>query len=154
DGRRATTVRLAAQLADGLTASMPEDEAEPADADRIASLHADRVLRVQDGRLGFDHPLLADWSKRQYLVARENEIAAELNTDTRRDNPGWHRGLGLYGLRLLEQRKDVKAFISLLKSLEVEGNPTSCGDSLLASVVKATDPTAVLDTLWPIFRND
>ena len=32
---------------------MPEDEADPADADRIASLHADRVLRVQDADEAF-----------------------------------------------------------------------------------------------------
>jgi hypothetical protein len=121
DGRRPTTVRLAARLADDLAASIPEDEIDPAEADRIAALHADRVLRVQDGRLAFDHPLLADWSKRQSLVGRGNQVADDLTSNKRRDNPAWHRGLTLYGLRLIEQRKDMQAFMSLLNALEPDG---------------------------------
>lgn len=154
DGRRPTVVRLAARLADDLAASIPEDEVDPAEADRVAALHADRVLRVQDGRLAFEHPLLADWSKRQYLVGRENQVADDLKSNVRRDNPAWHRGLTLYGLRLIEQRKDVGAFMSLLNALEPDGEATSCGDSLLASVVTATDPAAVLDALWPALSED
>ena len=154
DGRRPTTVRLAARLADDLAASIPEDEIDPAEADRIAALHADRVFRVQDGRLAFDHPLLADWSKRQYLVGRGNQVADDLTSNKRRDNPAWHRGLTLYGLRLIEQRKDMRAFMSLLNALEPDGNATSCGDSLLASVVTATDPAAALDALWPALSKD
>jgi hypothetical protein len=139
DGRRPTIVRLAARLADDLAASIPEDEVDPAEADRVAALHADRILRVLDGRLAFDHPLLADWSKRQYLVRRGNQVADDLKSNARRDNPAWHRGLTLYGLRLVEQRKDAQAFMSLLNALEPDGGTTSCGDSLLASVVTATD---------------
>jgi len=48
----------------------------------------------------------------------------------------------------------VQAFVSLLNALEPDGEPTSRGDSLLASAVTATDPPAVLDTLWPILSND
>jgi hypothetical protein len=154
DGRRPTVVRLAARLADDLATSIPEDEIDPAEADRVAALHADRILRVQDGRLAFDHPLLADWSKRQYLVGRENLVADDLTSNKRRDNPAWHRGLTLYGLRLVEQRKDVQAFLSLLNALEPNDKATSCGDSLLASVVTATDPASVLDTLWPALSED
>src|SRR5208282_1467022 len=54
DGRRAMVVGLAAQLADALADSMPEDELDPATVDRAASLCKDRVLRTQDGRIGFD----------------------------------------------------------------------------------------------------
>lgn len=154
DGRRPTVVRLAARLADDLAASIPEDEVDPAETDRVAALHADRVLRIQDGRLAFDHPLLADWSKRQYLIGRENQVADQLKSDARLDNPAWHRGLTLYGLRLIEQRKDEQAFVSLLNALETDGEATSCGDSLLASVVTATDPSAVLDALWPALSED
>lgn len=152
DGRRSTLVRLAARLADEFAPSLPEDVADPADAERIAALHADRILRIQDGRIAFDHPLLADWSKRQYLIARENKIVEELKSNTRRDNPAWHRGLALFGLRLIEQRKDAQGFISLLNALEPDGGPTSCGDSLLASVVTAIDPVALLDRLWPFLN--
>ncbi len=154
DGRRPTAVRLAARLADELSASIPEDEVDPADGERVAALHADRVLRVQDGRLAFDHPLLADWSKRQHLVGRGNQVADYLTSNNRRDNPSWHRGITLYGLRLIEQKKDTQAFLALLNALEPDGEASSCGDSLLASVMAATDPAAVLDALWPALTED
>ncbi len=65
------------------------------------------------------------------------------------------RGTG--GLRFMasgssSRRETVQAFVAFLNALEPDGDATSCGDSLLASVMTATDPAAVLDALWPALR--
>lgn len=98
--------QIAARMADDLTSEVSPDATDvPAAA--IESLIKRRVLsRTPDGRLRFDHDLLADWSRVMHLRSLGDAVLDFMRS--RAENPPWLRAIRLLSQHWLERTADLE----------------------------------------------
>ncbi|MGF7192206.1 hypothetical protein JOE11_005284 [Robbsia andropogonis] len=104
-------------------------------------------LSTSDSRIRFAHDLFGDWARLHILTAHADEFLHFI--EKRIVSPLWHRAIRLYGVFLLENRKDVQGWRALRNSLIESGN-ASAADLLLEAVIFSANPAGQLSTL----RND
>jgi hypothetical protein len=103
---------LATKMAKELTTELSPDAAEgPAEA--VETLIKKRVLRrTRDGRLRFDHDLLADWSRVMHLRSLGESVFTFMRANTQ--NPPWLRAIRLLSHHLLERTSDFERWRSIV----------------------------------------
>ena len=97
---------VAIRMAHDLTTEVSPDAADGS-AEPVESLIRRRVLRrTRDGRLRFDHDLLADWSRVMHLRSLGDGALAFMRSNT--ENPPWLRAIRLFSQHLLERAPDLE----------------------------------------------
>ncbi|MDB6121417.1 MAG: hypothetical protein JWQ71_410 [Pedosphaera sp.] len=145
--------KLATRMANELTTEVSPDVAEgPADA--VESLIKRRVLRrTSDGRLRFDHDLLADWSRVMHLRTLGDGALTVMRANV--DNPPWLRAIRLLSQHWLERASNRDQWRSVVTQCSRQpevGEDPSAGDlqvldALLEGIAYCTEAQRVLDSL-------
>jgi hypothetical protein len=138
--------KLAILQADGLRNYIPEDEIIGESFEALDQLTAARICRRVDEQVGFDHALFADWARQRVLVGHAQDISTFLRDRT--SSPMWHQAIRLYGLYLLEQKRDPVTWLATARSFFTEGLEVA-GDCILESAVFAAEAEQFLEQLWP-----
>ena len=140
-------------MADDLTSEVSPDVIEgPAEA--VESLIKNRVLRrTRDGRLRFDHDLLADWSRVMHLRSLGDSALTFMRTNT--ENPPWLRAIRLFSQHLLERSPDLGRWRSTVSACSViakggkepPANDLQVLDAWLEGIAYCTDSLRVLNSV-------
>lgn len=155
DGRmRARLARLLAEKqADAVSSSIPEDAFQVSDVQPLDSLLADRICRVADERITFEHDLYGDWARLRLLVSKD-DVRSYLKDEGRLSSPLWHRAIRLYGMHLLERGPDLARWRAAFDAFNGEGLDVA-QDLLLESIVFAATPDPFLERMAPdLLRNE
>ena len=128
----------------------------------VSSLVRNRVLRcTRDGRLSFDHDLLADWSRVKYLRSLGDDALTFMRIHA--ENPPWLRAIRLLSQHLLERTADFESWRAVIntcsanqkKNEEPSAENLQVLDLWLEGIAYCVDAGKVLDNLKPdLFRND
>jgi hypothetical protein len=152
---------LGMQMANALVTEVsPDIVTGPADA--VDALIHNRVLRrTQDGRLRFDHDLLADWSRVMHLRSLGEDVYDFMLHHT--ENPPWSRAIRLLSQHLLERVADLERWRTVVKSCSITENagdePAAQNlqvlDAWLEGIAYCGEATKVLDSLKAdLFANE
>ena len=128
--------QLAEQQALQLTQEISQREFATADLAILDTLEIERICYRKNGRIGFSHDLIADWSRQRLLLSETGGPQKFLLS--RLDSPVWHRAIMLFGLDLLERRKDIETWASLLSVTDL------LADLMLDAVIYAAHLESVL----------
>ena len=144
---------LGMKMADALVTEVSPDGVKgPADA--VDALIHNRVLRrTQDGRLRFDHDLLADWSRVMHLRSLGQEVFEFMLAHA--ENPPWLRAIRLLSQHLLERTADLEQWRAIVKSCsatksardEPPAQNLQVLDAWLGGIAYCAEARKVLDTL-------
>jgi hypothetical protein len=106
--------QIAARMADDLTSEVSPDATDvPAAA--LETLIRKRVLsRTVDGRLRFDHDLLADWSRVMHLRSLGETVLDFMRS--RAENPPWLRAIRLLSQHWLERSADLERWRAVVNA--------------------------------------
>jgi len=137
---------LAGQQADTGLFETPITELESADVAQIAPLSNTGICGRHEERVSFKHDLVGDWARQRSILAHVDTVVAYL--ERRVIQPHWHRAIRLYGLHLLEQRKDTTEWRDALTQLPF------AQDLLLDSTVFAANGLALLERVWADLESD
>lgn len=153
--------QLAARMADELCTELAPDAVAGAETAATA-LVRNRVLRTtRDGRLRFDHDLLADWSRVMFLRALGAKALDFMRTHA--ENPPWLRAVRLLSQHNLERISDFenwRAVVALCsaspnKDKDPPAENLSVLDSWLEGIAYCADVAQILDRLKAdLFAND
>ena len=146
---------LSRQMADELVTEVsPDAVGGPADAVNVL-IHNQVLRRTQDGRIRFDHDLLADWSRVMLLRSLGSEVFDFMVAHT--ENPPWLRAIRLLSQHLLERAADLERWRTVVKSCTAkkgkEDDPPAQSlqvlDAWLEGIAYCAEARNVLDTLKP-----
>jgi|CZKV01.1.fsa_nt_gi energy-coupling factor transporter ATP-binding protein EcfA2 len=153
--------QLASRMADELCTELAPDAVAGAEA-AAATLVRNRVLyRTRDGRLRFNHDLLADWSRVMHLRSLGRDALDFMRTHA--ENPPWLRAIRLLSQHMLERTADFDQWRAVVatcstKPKENEEPPAEnlqILDPWLEGVAYCVDAKTILDRLKPeLFSND
>jgi nucleoside phosphorylase len=105
---------LAAYLADSL-ASEASPDAVAHDHESTDSLIKRQILtRTVEGRIRFDHDLLADWSRVMHLRSLGSDVLTFIREHS--ENPPWLRAVRLFSQHLLERASDHERWKTMVDS--------------------------------------
>jgi hypothetical protein len=152
---------LANRMADDLTTEVsPDVFAGPADA--VENLLKTAVLRrTRDGRLRFDHDLLADWSRVMHLRSLSNGALDFMRGHT--ENPPWLRAIRVLSQHLLERASDIERWRSVVafcttrgkKNEETPAADLQVLDAWLEGIAHCADAFRVIESLQAdLFSNN
>lgn len=115
--------QVAAQMADDLASEVSPDVTDvPAAA--LETLIRNRVLsRTSDGRLRFDHDLLADWSRVMHLRSLGDSVLDFMRS--RVENPPWLRAIGLLSQHWLDRSSDLERWRVVVNACTAATKDTS-----------------------------
>lgn len=126
---------LSAKMADDLTSELSPDAVE-APAVAVEALLQRRVLsRTKDGRLRFEHDLLADWSRVMHLRSLGDGATEFMRTHV--ENPPWLRAIRLFSQHLLERGADLARWRAVLAACQPD---LSKRDQSQAENLQVIDP--------------
>jgi hypothetical protein len=143
--------QLAARMADELTTELPPDAAAGAE-EAASTLVRKRVLsRTRDGRLRFDHDLLADWSRVMHLRSLGHAALAFMRVHT--ENPPWLRAIRLLSQHLLDRTGDLERWRTVVAECsaapkdqeEPSAESLQVLDAWLEGIVYSANPARILD---------
>jgi len=142
---------LATHLADSLASDASPDVVAH-DHEATDSLIKRQILsRTDDGRIRFDHDLLADWSRVMHLRSLGSDVLTFIREHS--ENPPWLRAVRLFSQHLLERASDHDRWQTIVDSCRVvppgQKGPTSQDlqilDTWLEGIAYCSDPTALLE---------
>lgn len=120
----------------------------------LPDLESVGIIRIQEGKVRFTHDLIGDWSRLQTLIALPPfRPPSELRE--RAENPRWHNGIRLYGIRSLERSSDSRTWFELIRQIDdasVLGRLAAA--LLLESVAFANNAYQLLERTWPHLSSD
>ena len=153
--------QLASRMADELCTELAPDAVSGAEA-AAAALVRNRVLfRTRDGRLRFNHDLLADWSRVMHLRSLGGNALDFMRTHA--ENPPWLRAIRLLSQHMLERTADFDQWRAIVKtcSTKPKENEEPSAENLqildpwLEGIAYCVDAKTILDRLKPeLFSND
>lgn len=153
--------QLASRMADELCTELPPDTVAGAEAS-AAALVRTRVLRTtRDGRLRFDHDLLADWSRVMHLRSLGDKVLDFMRTHA--ENPPWLRAIRLLSQHHLERIADIESWRAIVAACSVRSmedkepaaENLSVLDSWLEGIAYCTDVNQILhDLRTDLFDNN
>ncbi|HCH5818798.1 TPA: hypothetical protein NK012_000474 [Vibrio parahaemolyticus] len=143
--RNVILMRLAEMQADKLRFSIPITDFHCSEVAIFDELESSGILII-DGHSNvlFAHDLFADWARLRLLQSKEDDLLEFLQS--RIDSPLWLRAIRLLGIELLDTKRDVLGWKTLLRSLQETGGE-STADLLLDSIVFAVDSKTHLELL-------
>lgn len=134
--------KMAEVQADQLSSATPRDSFESSDLATLRALEQDRICRVVNEKVAFEHDLLSDWSRLRLLLAHSDELHRYMQP--RVTSPLWHRAVRLYAMHLLEHG-DLAAWRSHVSATgETE---EALGDLFLDAAFLTANAFAVLESL-------
>lgn len=146
---------LSKHMADELVTEVsPDAISGPADA--VNALIQNRVLRrTQDGRIRFEHDLLADWSRVMHLRSLGPAVFDFMVAHT--ENPPWLRAIRLLSQHFLERATDLEQWRAVVKSCTAgkskDNDPPAQNlqvlDAWLEGIAYCAEARNVLDILKP-----
>ncbi len=143
--------KLAIHLADALTSEASPDVVKR-DHEAINSLIKKQILsRTKDGRIRFDHDLLADWARVMHLRSLGPDVLEFMREHS--ENPPWLRAVRLFSQHLLERTSEHDRWQSIVDSCRVvppeQKEPTSHDlqilDTWLEGIAYCSEPAALLE---------
>ncbi|MEK6289268.1 MAG: hypothetical protein AABO57_26450 [Acidobacteriota bacterium] len=144
---------LAEKQGDDLRAQTSSGTFPIADQTSVSGLVRDRICRMRDEQLSFDHDLYGDWARQRILLSYADSLSEYLSH--RMTSPLWHRALRLYSLHLLELEPNLTRWRNLLNSFASDdGKGTLEQDLILESTIFAANPESILERLWADLAND
>lgn len=118
-----------------------------AEQSSVSELAQDRICRLRDEKVSFEHDLFGDWARQRILLSFADSLPQYLAH--RMTSPLWHRALRLYSLHLIEQEPELTLWRSLLDTFgSGDGKGTLEQDLILESAIFAANPQAILERLW------
>lgn len=141
---------LATHLADSL-ASEASPDVVALDHEATDTLINRQILsRTNDGRIRFDHDLLADWSRVMHLRSLGDDVLAFIRVHS--ENPPWLRAVRLFSQHLLERASDHDRWQTIVESSravapdqkEPESRDLQILDTWLEGIAYCSDPSALL----------
>jgi hypothetical protein len=143
---------LAERTADLGQSSVPRSELSVSELEPAQGLIQDRICVEAEERIGFSHGLYADWARQRFLIGHESTLRSTVAP--RLALPSWQRAVRLYGLHLLEQ-KGIAAWQEAFAALASGQDGLPLGqDLLLEAAIFASDPSKLLESLWPVLSSD
>lgn len=145
--------KLAVRMANDLTSEVSPDAAE-GPSDSVETLIKRRVLRcTQDGRLRFDHDLLADWSRVMHLRSLGDDVVVFMRDHA--ENPPWLRAIRLLSQHLLERASDLERWRSIVAACSIKtaerGEPSAADlqvlDAWLEGIAYCTNPERIFGSI-------
>ncbi|MEC5129020.1 hypothetical protein VSU19_19825 [Verrucomicrobiales bacterium BCK34] len=141
---------LAATMGDELITELSPDAAEN-DAAALELIKRQVLRSNRDGRLQFDHELLADWSRAMHLRSLGPDAPAFMLKHS--ENPPWLRAIRLLSQHLIEREGDIEKWREVVEwcetkadKSEAEGpeDPISVLDAWLDGIVFCSDMEGAL----------
>ncbi len=141
---------LAIHLADSLT-SEAEPDVVAHDHEATNSLIGRQILsRTDEGRIRFDHDLLADWARVIHLRSLGSNVFTFIRQHS--ENPPWLRAIRIFSQHLLDRASDYERWQSIVDACRVvppaQEEPDSRNlqilDTWLEGIVYCSDPTTLL----------
>jgi hypothetical protein len=153
--------QLATRMADELCTELAPDSVAGAE-EAATTLIRNRVLyRTRDGRLRFNHDLLADWSRVMCLRSLGGDALGFMRAHAM--NPPWLRAIRLLSQHMLERTADFVQWSAVVKtcSTKPKENEEPSAENLqildpwLEGIVYCADAENILDRLKSeLFSND
>lgn len=145
--------QLAARMADELSTEVSPETVRGAEEAADNLLRKSVLRRTRDGRLSFDHDLLADWSRVMHLRSLGEDSLAFMREHT--ENPPWLRAIRLLSQHLLERAAELerwRAVVALCSSKTKDGKEPSAEslqvlDAWLEGIAYCGDARGVLTGL-------
>ncbi|CAH6827435.1 conserved hypothetical protein [Vibrio chagasii] len=143
--RNLILMRIAEMQADKLRLSIPMTDLPSSEIAIVEEFESNGILIIDEySNVLFAHDLFADWARLRLLHSKEDYLLEFLQS--RIDSPLWLRAIRLLGIELLDTKRDVQDWKTLLRSLqEIGGGSTA--DLLLDSIVFAVDSKTHLELL-------
>lgn len=144
---------VAIHMASDLTSEVSPDIAV-GPTESLENLIKKRVLRrTRDGRIRFDHDLLADWSRVMHLRSLGDGALDFMRANTKQ--PPWLRAIRLFSQHLLERRPDLDRWQSVVaacnKCAHEEKEPSAVDlqvlDAWLEGIAYCTDSLQILNSV-------
>ena len=141
---------LAIHFADALTSEASPDVVKH-DHEATNSLIRRQILsRTEDGRIRFDHDLLADWARVMHLRSLGSDVLAFMREHS--ENSPWLRAVRIFSQHLLERASDHDRWQLIVDSCKVilpdQTEPISRDlqilDTWLEGIAYCSEPTALL----------
>ncbi|MDQ8208175.1 hypothetical protein QEH52_11690 [Coraliomargarita sp. SDUM461003] len=149
-GEESIARRLATHLADSLVSEASPDIVA-VDHEATNSLINRQIFScTNDGRIRFDHDLLADWSRVMHLRSLGDDVLAFIREHS--ENPPWLRAVRLFSQHLLERASDHDRWQTIVESCravtpdqkEPESRDLQILDTWLEGIAYCSDPSALL----------
>ena len=138
--------RLAAELADAGSTSIPETEIDPAEVPLIRELSVFLRYDRQAGLVSFLHDLPGDWARFRVLRSKGTGIASFV--ELRHSNPHWAGAIRLVGVEALQSDDSGGCWRSLLERIPKTRN------LMLEALIFAHDPFRCLTCAWTSLARD
>ncbi|TQP16404.1 hypothetical protein FLM03_01480 [Vibrio cholerae] len=143
--RNLILMRIAEMQADKLRLSIPMTDLHSSEIEIVEEFESNGILIIDEySNVLFAHDLFADWARLRLLHSKEDYLLEFLQS--RIDSPLWLRAIRLLGIELLDTKRDVQDWKTLLRSLQEIGG-CSTADLLLDSIVFAVDSKTHLELL-------
>ena len=149
-GEEVIARELAIHLADSLTSEASPDVVAH-DHEAINSLIGRQILsRTEEGRIRFDHDLLADWVRVMHLRSLGPDVLVFIRQHS--ENPPWLRAVRIFSQHLLDRAVDHDLWQSIVDACRVvpaaqkELDPLNMQilDTWLEGIVYCSDPAELL----------
>lgn len=111
----------------------------------LEALRKDGICKYEYEKIAFDHDLFGDWSRQRALLSHSHHISEFLPPKLM--SPPWRRAVRLFGLHLLELRKDRRGWLNILNELSQSGTELGA-NLLLEAIIFAGSPAQILESLW------
>ncbi len=151
--RGAILKHIAEKIADELVTELSTTDFSSAELTIIEKLIKDRILRERDGKISFEHDLVADWARQKLLLEMSPTISEYINNKLL--SALWCRALRLIGLHFLETEPIIDKWKSIFDSfVEQEEKPQLGQDILLEASIFSADPLNILEKMWGELKKD
>ncbi len=141
DARSAFLQRLGERQADEGRSKTPVMSLDPAEAGLLAGLRRGGICQVDNECVAFAHDHLGDWARQRSTLAHSDDLRGYL--EDRVHQPYWHGAIRFFGLHLLEQSQDTRAWRRTFDELDF------VQDLLLDAVFLSTNASGLLGNVWP-----
>jgi hypothetical protein len=147
---------MAVAQADTWQNSLANNDLPELNSEAIEELAQQRVCVKRLSRVAFEHDLYGDWLRLAQLrnEAQRGTLVTYLSAGQRLTSPLWQRALRLYGVALLDEQPDTKAWQQLYTQLAGIPQGQAGQDLLLDATWYAADPNAQLLALWPLLTTE
>ena len=150
-GEEGVARALATYLADSLTSEASPDIVAYDHESTDTLIKRQILTRTIDGRIRFDHDLLADWSRVMHLRSLGPEVLTFIRAHS--ENPPWLRAVRLFSQHLLERSSDHERWQMIVDSCkaiapgqkEQTSQDLQILDTWLEGIAYCSDPGVLLE---------
>lgn len=145
--RGAILKKIAEKLADNLVIELPALDFTSDELSLIEKLITERLIKNRNGRISFEHDLVADWIRQRILLEKSTQVFEYIKDKL--TSPMWSRALRLLGLHFLESKPDLQEWKIIFNSFNEQKDHVNFGqDLLLEAAIISANPSGNLEKLW------